>query len=273
MKEHNLFAIFSAVLLLILASLACGSQNADINIDAAATAVQQTIQAAPPSGGDAAGGLQPISPADLTATSVSAASQAPPTVAAGADQPEAAPTATTQNLAQQPAATQPSTSSGGQQPTAIPPSPTSPAPPTSTSPPLPTQEPAQPSSLTSSYVELYDYDASQQGVDLDNSGGAPEMAYMEYDSNDPFPGHAVGQLGGRGTSWADMGTTAPTYETCSKVNSWNPGQFIILGNYYCYHTDQLNYGYMRVDRLEQAGTGGSELSPWVLGISFTTWLP
>lgn len=55
--------------------------------------------------------------------------------------------------------------------------------------------------------------------------------------------------------------------------SWYPGIFISQGHYYCYITDQNNYGYLRVDRLEQIGTGGSELQPWVLGVSFTTWLP
>lgn len=142
-------------------------------------------------------------------------------------------------------------------------------PPPPTSPPPPTQVPL---SITSGYVELYNFASSNQGVDLDNSGGLDEMAYNEYDSNDPNPGHTIGQLGGRGTVWASWGGT-PTYENCRSITSWNPGIFIAQGNVFCYITDQGNYGYMRIDRLEQIGTGGSEIQPWVLGVSFTTWVP
>ncbi len=266
---NNLIHIMSASLLLILAILACGV-TPDVNVDTAATAVQQTVQAAAQSAGEGqSSGLQPISPQDLTATSAAAANQGP------AAQDPASPTPTAQSLAQVPASATPTQSAGGQQPAAPQPSPTAtlPPPPTPTSPPPPTQGPAQPSSATSSYIELYDYDSSSQGVDLDNSGGLDEMGFFEYDSNDPFPGNAVGQLGGRGTVWADVGTSAPTYQTCTAITTWHTGIFISQGQYYCYITDQQNYGYMRVDRLEQIGTGGSEIQPWVLGISFTTWLP
>lgn len=137
----------------------------------------------------------------------------------------------------------------------------------------PSSPPAQgPTSMTSSYVELYDFHDSNQGVDLDNSGGPDEMAYLAYDSSDPNPGHAIGQHGGRGTVWASWGGT-PTYDDCRSITSWNPGIFVAQGNIFCYITDQGNYGYLRIDRLEQIGTGGSELQPWVLGFSYTTWLP
>ncbi|MBT3389595.1 MAG: hypothetical protein HN413_04215 [Chloroflexi bacterium] len=254
-------AIISVLLVLILATLACEVPGATIDTNAAATAVQQTVQAAAPGDTNSTGGLQPIDPAALTATSIAAAN---PPISAPAENGQAAPmpTATTQNYAQSPAAS-PTSSSGNVQPTSAPP----------TTAPPPAQGAAQPSSATSSYVELYDYYDSKQGVDLDNGGGLEEMAYMEYNSSDPNPGHALGQLGGRGTVWADVGTTSPTYQSCTAIMSWYPGLHISKGHYYCYITDQNNYGYLRVDRLEQIGTGGSELQPWVLGVSFTTWLP
>lgn len=273
-RNFQRWHIFLAVLPLVLAILACGTtSDSDVNVDAAATAVQQTMQAAPQTEGqESTGGLQPISPENLTATSVAYANQQPPTPGT-ADQPTATTETQTesQNLAQQP-----DTSSDNTQPTAAQQAPTNPSSqPTPTSaPPQPAQQgPAQPSSSTSAYVELYDIYSSNQGVDLDNSGGPDEMAYMEYKESDPNPGHAIGQRGARGTVWVDMGTSAPTYETCSTLPIWQTSLFISLGHYYCYQTDQQNYGYLRVDRLEQVGTGGSELSPWVLGISFTTWLP
>ena len=255
-------AIISVLLVLILATLACEIPGTTLDTNAAATAVQQTVQAAAPGDSGSTGGLQPIDPAALTATSIAAANQ-PISTPTEAGQVAHIPTATTQSYAQAPAAS-PTAASGNVQPTA------SPSP---TLPPPPAQGPAQPSSMTSSYVELYDYYDSKQGVDLDNGGGLDEMAYMEYNSSDPNPGHALGQLGGRGTVWADVGTASPSYQSCTAIMSWYPGIFISQGHYYCYITDQNNYGYLRVDRLEQIGTGGSELQPWVLGVSFTTWLP
>lgn len=154
-----------------------------------------------------------------------------------------------------------------QQPTS-----TSPAQPAPTQPPQPTQPPPPtsppPPSITSSYVELYDED----GVDLDNSGGSDEMVYLAYDSTDLNPGHAIGQKDGGGTVWASWGGT-PTYEDCRSITRWETGVFIAQGDIFCYGTDQGNYGYLRIDRLEQIGTGDSEIQPWVLGVSFTTWVP
>lgn len=93
MKTRNrLLLIASALLLAALACLPSGNVA-----DIAATAIQQTVQAA--GGSVPAGGLQPISPADLTATSV-AANQVPAA--------ETQPTATTQAGAQVPAAVPPS---------------------------------------------------------------------------------------------------------------------------------------------------------------------
>lgn len=252
----KLASIISTLLVLISAMLACGLPESTIDTNAAATAVQQTVQAVMSGDTNSPGGLQPITPAELTATSIAAANP-PASAPAEAEQPAPMLTATTQSYAQVPTAS-PTTSSGNAQPASAPP---------------PTQAAAQPSSMTSSYVELYDYYDSKQGVDLDNGGGPDEMAYMEYKSSDPNPGHALGQLGGRGTVWADVGTTSATYQSCTAIMSWYPGLHIAQGHYYCYITDQGNYGYLRVDRLEQVGTGGSELSPWVLGVSFTTWLP
>ncbi len=142
--------------------------------------------------------------------------------------------------------------------------------PTQTPPPVfdpPTSIPPTeaPPAITSSYVELYDY----EGVDLDNSGGSNEMFFGAYDPNTPNPGHNIGQQGGGGTVWA--ATSNPSYENCMAITSWQTATFIALGETYCYQTDQYNYGYLRIDRLEQVGTG--EISPWVLGIPFSTWLP
>ncbi|MBT3338818.1 MAG: hypothetical protein HN855_03730 [Anaerolineae bacterium] len=146
-----------------------------------------------------------------------------------------------------------------------------PVPQPTAAPPTPTDAPLPPS-VRSGYVDLYDYYGDQEGVDLDNSGGAYEMGYFEYNSSDPNPGHFVGQLGGGGTNWAAWGGV-PSYEDCLSINSWHTGIAVAQGNYFCYITDQGNYGYMYISKLEQFGTGGGEISPWVLGVNFNTWVP
>ncbi len=94
LNDSLLRKLIVAWFLLALASLACGVTPAEnLNADAAATAVQQTVQAAgQQSSENQSSGLQPISPADLTATSQSVSSQTAPTIAA-----QTQPTATTQN--------------------------------------------------------------------------------------------------------------------------------------------------------------------------------
>lgn len=73
MINHKYLALCAAMLCLaILACQVVGGPAADP--DAAATAIQQTLQAQQ-AGNTSPGGLQPISPADLTATSIAAANQ------------------------------------------------------------------------------------------------------------------------------------------------------------------------------------------------------
>ncbi len=101
--------LITCVSILLFVALAC--QAASGVSDLSATAVQQTVEAAAQQGGTGpAGGLQPISPADLTATSVAAAAVAAnqtPTSTATGNQP----TATTQTQAQAPTPVPPTATS------------------------------------------------------------------------------------------------------------------------------------------------------------------
>lgn len=98
-KYTTMKKILTAGSILFLVSLACGTvSNPNAENNAAATAVQQTVQAAAQqSSPGQSSGLQPISPADLTATSQAASQQSAPTVADSIQ-----PTVTTQNNAAPP---------------------------------------------------------------------------------------------------------------------------------------------------------------------------
>ncbi len=131
---------------------------------------------------------------------------------------------------------------------------------------LPTDTPTPtplPMKVFSGYVTLYD----GEGVDLENSGGTIEMVYSVFDGST----HYLGQAGNGGTAFAPL-YESPTYEICAtSISGWSTSVSIAQGNFYCYKTDQGNYGWLRIDKLEQEGNG--EIRPWAATITFATWVP
>ena len=66
-------------------------------------------------------------------------------------------------------------------------------------------------------------------------------------------------------------TSSPSYETCRAVGAWYPGIAPVNeGETYCYLTAGGTYGYFRIDKIENRG---SEIAQWIIGLSYTVWIP
>lgn len=148
--------------------------------------------------------------------------------------------------------------------------------PAPTQPPADTPAPTQPPTDTpapavqtrSGYVELRDWYGTGETADMDFSG-ANELTYIAARSDDPR--HGLGQYVNQGEGIMMARTSSPSYENCRAVNVWYPGIAPVqVGETYCYQTSGGIYGYFRIDKIENLG---GEIAQWVIGLSYTVWIP
>ena len=141
-------------------------------------------------------------------------------------------------------------------------------PPTATQPPPPTTV----SIVTKSgYVELRDWYVTDDLADLDFDG-VPQLAYIAATSD--YPSHGLGENVAQGNITNMSLVATATYDTCLAINSWDTAVApVSAGQTYCFVADNNNgtsYGYFHIDKIENQG---SEIDNWVIGISYTVWIP
>lgn len=132
----------------------------------------------------------------------------------------------------------------------------------------PTDTPAPVVQTRSGYVELGDWYATGETADMDFSG-ANELAYIAARSDDPR--HGLGQNVNQGEGIMMARTSSPSYENCRAVSAWNTSIAPVqVGETYCYLTSGGTYGYFRIDKIENRG---GEIAQWIIGLSYTVWIP
>ena len=130
------------------------------------------------------------------------------------------------------------------------------------------QPPAAPSVQTrSNYVELGNWYTTEETADMDFSG-ANELAYMAATSD--YPDHSLGQNVSQGEGIMMARVSSPSYDTCRAIPAWNTGIIVHADETYCYLTAGGTYGYFHIDKIENRG---SEIANWVIGLSYTIWVP
>ena len=137
---------------------------------------------------------------------------------------------------------------------------------------LPTNTPVAPAAAPSvqtrsNYAEFGDWYTTEETADMDFSG-AKELAFMA--ANSDYPDHSLGQNVSQGEGIMMASVSSPSYDTCRAIPAWNTGIIVHTGETYCYLTAGGTYGYFHIDKIENRG---SEIANWVIGLSYTVWVP
>ncbi len=136
---------------------------------------------------------------------------------------------------------------------------------------LPTNTPVPQVQTKSGYVELRDWYAAEDVADIDFDG-VPQLAYTAATSD--YPNHGLGEYVAQGNVTNMTLTAGASYDSCRATQAWNTSVApVSAGQTYCFVADNKNgtsYGYFHIDKIENQG---SEIDNWVIGISYTVWIP